>query len=159
MLTREDMRAFRRADSVTFHSSWDGTHEIRLTLRKYGADRVYSASEQTLFPISEYNERTRSITPDSVDMFDHDGTSQSYSAFHSLIGSDRIMGLARALKAGQQISLKWIRNNNSENINSVGYHCDNLELVVRDENGKNRVSYLIGYSIGPDNSARMIRVR
>jgi hypothetical protein len=59
------------------------------------------------------------------------------------------------LKAGDLVRLQFVADNNSEVMRSAGMHSDVLQLFVA--RGSKQMVFWLDDSIGPDNSARMIR--
>lgn len=59
------------------------------------------------------------------------------------------------LKVGDVLSLAWLQDNNNDNHREAGLHHDQCFLVV--QRGKHIGRFLIGDSVGPDDTARMVR--
>lgn len=78
-----------------------------------------------------------------------------YLHMYPLVDST-MMSLVNRIAVGDTLSLEWIANNDNDNYRSVGFHRDELRLVIGHKNGKAE-RYLVAVSVGPDNTARMIR--
>ena len=59
------------------------------------------------------------------------------------------------LRPGDLLSLVWLEENNNDNLRDVRFHRDECKLVV--ERGKHLARFSIDTSVGPDNTARMVR--
>lgn len=59
------------------------------------------------------------------------------------------------LRAGDTLTLGWIRDNHSDYTREAGIHHDQFYLNV--SRGKKNYSFLLDVSITPNNSARMVR--
>jgi hypothetical protein len=169
-LTREDIAALRAADSYSFHhhrSADDGPHMMIAYLHSYG-QRIYTAREQRLFPSPHANtDRMRAIPVESAAQGYADGGEttwfsgrdgeQTARAFATIGGHSStmrtIMGL---LRVDDRVVLQWRADNNTDNIRAVGFHADELRLNLIGP-GKRDLMFLVTTSVGPDNSARMIR--
>jgi hypothetical protein len=157
-LDRQDVAALRAADSVTFH-----THKGRAFIKAHkrpapGRD-VYSAREQRLYPVTDGTERTREITADHSILGCESGWAElkDAAAFY-MIGTAQFSAtwptIAELIRAGDQLQLVWTADNNSQYITNAGLHADELALGIT--RGDRTMTLKIGYSVAPDNSARMI---
>lgn len=172
-ITADDVAALRTADSVSFHY-YEGRSYIHAGIGNYGNlnGRIYSAKEQRIFPANGAgtSDRTREIackvrmhgykvanvsgalgwTLDSrpnSSAFAHRGTAQYNDVWKTI---------AAIISAGSTITLEWTADNNTENISQVGFHADELRIKVN--RGKQTYVFLLEYQVGPDNTARMIRM-
>lgn len=172
-LTTEDIAALRMAEDVTFHHH-DGKAFIRLYIGRGGNNppRVYTVREQRLFAENDsyVADRTRTIpVPSHIygynDRSATDGSSWTeathphVACYASPYGAARYSRkwrtLAEMLRGGDEVSLLWTADNNTDNIRQAGLHNDELALLVN-RRGK-RLEFHVDYSVGPDNTARMIR--
>lgn len=159
-LTRDDLAALRAADGLTLHHlrpSDDRQSQIRAYLHGYG-QRIYTAREQVLFPTTDTTDRSRAIPVESdVSGYgwpaDHAGQESDTRAF-AMVGMNPILRtIVSLLRTGDELHLLWQADNNNDNHRAVGYHADELRLFVRNR----KLTFPVAYSVGPDNSARMIR--
>lgn len=65
--------------------------------------------------------------------------------------------IVRAIHIGDTIQLEWLRGNNSQAIEMAGCVRDELRLKIMWD-GKPRASFLVDVYVGPDNTARMVRL-
>lgn len=169
VLTRETIAAFRLADSVSFHHTPTDGGEIRLALDGNGDDRIYTAREQRLFPRTDGpRDRMRSVVVGSRLSgytsnlgpgwnLDSAPEAVAFEMIHSAQFSPDWLTVAALLKPDDVITLEWTADNNTEIIESVGLHHDELRLTI-DRAGKRRaLSFQLEARVGRDNSARMIR--
>lgn len=166
-LSADDVAALRMASSVTFHH-YQGHAFIRAYIRPEGRRETYTQRQQILFPepTSIPGERHRDVTVSgSISGYGKhgggwrvDSDDVTASAFH-MITSARFaptwVTIAALLTAGETVALEWIADNNTENHDSVGFHCDQLQLTAT--KGKRTRVFSVAERVGPDNSARMIR--
>jgi hypothetical protein len=141
-----DRRALKSADSIVF-SFYQGEGYIRANR---DADRTPDGfSGQRRIPVQC-----------SVHDYSDPASTTEYTAFHMISSpglSDSWQTIRNRIALGSTIHLLWIRNNQSETLDSVGYYRDELRLTVTTERGKSE-TYLVAVQVGPDNSARMVRV-
>lgn len=170
-LTADDITALRAADGVSFHVN-DGAAYLMAGLNeRYSSEpRIYSAKEQRVFPASrDYStERNRKVMCGlgfRVQNFHpsrplYDGTVRyacfSYEMFAQSSGEWRT--IARAMRPGDQVRLDWMAGNDSPVMNDAGYHRDELRLILAGPDGKNVRTFLVDVYVGPDNTARMVRM-
>ena len=146
-LDASEIRALRNADKLIF-STHDGRTEIRAVMDQDNSPTGF--------------EQARAI-PCAVSVVDYaDGllTDGGISAFHmeSYARDDEIVStFVRGMRKGDALELIWRRNNNNDNLRSVEYSLDELHVVVIKPSGQ-RNRYLVKVSVGPDNSARMIKL-
>jgi hypothetical protein len=168
-LVVDDVKAFRVADSVGFFY-YNGQSYIRLYLGSVsGTDnRIYTATEQRLFPITDSGtQRFRMIECGvSIQGFGENGHSDwshreahSGTACFALISSAQyrrtwstVVGL---LRTGDTLQLDWIADANSAVIREADLHADELQVTV--SRGERTMDFVVDHRIGADNSARMIR--
>jgi hypothetical protein len=161
-LTRTDVTALRKADSVTFHynalanvldngdrRSFVRAHkQVTLAERErdpFSSDRFH---EIDLGPAGEQH-RVQNYG-------DGDGPWTAFEMIHSAQVTETWRTAARSLKAGETIAMVWTRDNNSELTRAAGLHVDSLTIAVG-VRGKPARHYHVHTSITLDNSARMIR--
>lgn len=144
-LTRQDIRALRAADSVTFHL-YQGRASVRAHQERHNSSTGF---DQT-------HEIPATATVISYQKGEH-GRPTDMEAFH-MIHSARFNYtwpsiLARILP-NSTLHLAWTRGNDTEAHTAVSFHADELHLSIS-RNGKSE-GYLVAYSVGPDNTARMV---
>jgi hypothetical protein len=151
VLTKEDIKSIRESDSVSFvHIR--GESYIRLCKEK----TVRSFDQEVRLPAEfifrDYG-KPRIENP------------QENSSCHHLIMFAQSelerewRTIAEFVKPGDILACVWKRGNNSPNLESVGFHRDELKLVVarQGKDGVKKYSFLVAVQVGPDNTARMIR--
>lgn len=173
-LTKDDIVALRSADSITFHYGPENTRYVATCIRAHTRNRfetpvIWTAKEQRVFPeAGSGTDRVRVIMPEASVMSgyagEHGGSywhadakpnAVAFDMIHSASGMEwqTIVGLMRV---GDTIHLAWSADNNNDNHRSVGFHCDELRLtIVHSETVS--MTFLLTRSVGPHNSARMIR--
>lgn len=170
VLTRDDLSALRLADAVTFHHNpiADGGPRISLHLESRMSDepRIFTATQQRVFPTADGRDRIRDIRLESsASGYPSDGSpgwgsadAPHLSCFY-MIGSAQFNEcwptIPRVLKVGDRLALHWVADNNTGSITDAGLHNDQLRLYVHRTGG--RLVFPIAASVCPDNSARMIR--
>lgn len=148
-ITAQDKRALANATGgITFHLN-DSQGIIRA--HRDGADTS-----------SGFNETHTIHTGASVSDFDRQhiwAEIDCYAAFWSFLGMPQVNDTMRTvldrITIGSELSLLWVAGNNNQNIDRVGFHKDELRLRIT--KGKRIETYLLAVSVGPDNTARMIR--
>lgn len=151
-LTADDVKALRKADTVSFHTNEDGTF-IRASFK----DDVVTKTNADLFPVRNNRARERQI------VIDH----ESYDAFyafamvHTAQYSRTFQSIARLLRKGDFIALRWGKDSNTnETLRKAGLHADQLDVVIyRGKAGTDPLVFTVETSVCPDNTARMIRNR
>jgi hypothetical protein len=157
-ITRDDIRAMRMAESVHFHTH-EGRSWIVVELQNYGSGRIYTASEQRLFPdVRRYaGERSRKIAVATQRLEDYSGRTGDYHAFATWCPKEVWLTIVAALRPHDRLGFLWVASNNSENMRAVGYHHDQFRLSASDPDRKNHRHWIVQDQVGPDNSARMVR--
>lgn len=172
-LTREDISALRTCDNVSLHSSPKYGCYIRAYIAHY--TQIYTAVEQRLFPDTSFADRRIREIPVTASIQAHgdswdggsienwqwnsvspDESSARPECFYSTYRQEITHTVWRALSVGDELHLKWTADNNSATIRLADLHADEVSLRVRKAGGKT-FTYLLGYTITLDNSARMIR--
>jgi hypothetical protein len=145
-LSTQDIRALRSATTVTFHHTGEGIGQLRAHLR---ADDSSTGFDQ----VRVIDVSSRVIT------YQHNDPATEPAQAYYYLGYPRTSALWQTiltrLQSGQAVALEWTRGNDTDNYRSVGFHADELRLSVGRSNGRAE-HFLIGYQVGPDNSARMI---
>lgn len=162
-LTAEDLKALRRADSVSFHHRQDETYLVA-SLRSLSEPRVYTAAEQRLFPNTDLGgDRTRRIDVSGrVQAYDRstvrravDGGS-AFAMVHSGQYNDVWRTITSLLKAGDDLHLDFTGDKFANQYSrTAGLHLDVLSLVVR--RGPTRLVFTLDVAACPDNTARMVQ--
>jgi hypothetical protein len=167
VLSTEDIAALRMARAVTFHH-YQGRAFIRAHVAPSGHPATFTRRAQILFPeeSSIPRERCREIQvsgsiagyTDSGGGWRVDGDDTRATAFYMIHAAQHVpawVTIAALLSPGEAVSLGWLADNNTENLQNAGFHCDELQLTTT--KGKRKRVFAIATQVGPDNSARMIR--
>lgn len=144
-ITNAEARAIKHADTLCFDHHADGTGCIRAI---QSADNSPSGFEQTI-TVEATSSRVNNYGPqaDAFTGFSHCGSAKF---------SDVARTLVRHLRPGSQFTMRWTRDNSSPITRDAGLYVDLLHLTV--QHGRTTDCFLVDYSVGLDNSARMIRV-
>lgn len=180
-ITSDDIAALKAADSVSFHY-YDGRGYMRAAvipfwrvrgsayLRDGGTEsgwRVFTAREQRLFPavsgIGNSRQRDIDVTTSmfgygepgetwnlgsapKATAYEYEGTAQYSKTWSTLVS---------LFRAGDELQLLWLADNNSETIRLADLHTDQLDINVK--RGDKEMRFHVSTRITPDNSARMIK--
>lgn len=170
VLTRDDLTALRLADAVTFHHNTIADRGPRISLhlesRMTDEPRIFTATQQRVFPTADGRGRIRDIPLESsASGYAGNGSPGWTSAdpaqlscfymIHSAQFTECWPTIPRLLKVGDRLALRWVADNNTETLNDASLHNDQLRLHVHRDPG--RLVFPIATSVCPDNSARMIR--
>lgn len=152
-LDTQNLRALRSADRIIF--------------RTYAGQSTVEAIRDGRNTPDGFEQ---SVTVSAGEVITDYGASHSqqsatgYSAFHmehSPEFNPVIRTVLRHLRTGDELTLHWVRDNNSETHTTAGLHHDELHLIVRSRkarNGKGHTDeYLIEAAVRQDNSARLVR--
>lgn len=148
VLTTQDIRALKHADSICFDHTREGFGQIRAIVR---AENSSTGFEQT---------HTIRAFVSSLDRYGPDRLENGWTAFHmesSAKYSPVAQTLIRHMRAGGQFTLNWVRDNNNDILRDAGLHQDELRMRIAPPNGKHVDVFLVRVSVGYDNTARMIR--
>ena len=152
-LTKEDIKAFKIADAVGF--TWEGGKSrdltpgvIRLTKRRSGEGWTNAESDYDIKAMGH-------LTRYKNDEYTLNSDAQCRSFHSSLKYTPEIQTVIQLMRVGDVIQMKWVAENNTENYRKVGYHCDQLFLVLL--RGRARYEFMIDYYVGPNNSGRLCR--
>lgn len=144
-LTTQDVRALRHADALCFDQLRDGTSHIRAILRAEHSSTGY--------------EQVHTI-PCTSRLEDYGRGTGDFTAYHQemypLVDA-MCKTLLRHMRKGCSIGLIWKRDNNTENLRSVGFHRDELEVAIQPKHANWADTFLVAVSVGPDNTARMVK--
>jgi hypothetical protein len=150
-LSRLDIAALRKADSVVFRQSFDRTGEIVAIKEPTQTQRERDPFAQEV--------RHRIAVGSHVHTYGRESGAR-HSAFEMIQNADYAPAwttIAGLLRVGDIVSLSWLRGNQTESLNGAGMVRDELRLAVkRGERG--RFVFLVSVRVGPDNSARMTKV-
>src|SRR6478609_3405914 len=145
-ITAADVRALRCADAIVF-STYKGRSVIRAILRAessstgFDQERAITVSAR----ITDYAKDHPYVPADDVSGY-------AASAMVHTPSMDDVWQTIRArIRPNDSVMLRWIRDNNTGYITEVGYHCDELRLVITKPSGKTE-TYIVDSSICPDNS-------
>lgn len=170
-LTAEDLAAAKTADHFTAHLDTHGSF-LRLYLRGSSNPAIFTVRQQRLFPDSScVGDRMREIPATasaySYDQADYPGwrwsTNEGPSGslerppycFYSKYANETWATIVRSLRVGDRLHLSWIGANNNEYLTEAGLYADEVRLVATSD--KSTRTWLLGYSVCADNSARMVR--
>lgn len=158
-----DVQALQRAETVTFdtreHGSWVYAD---LFAPLTGEPRIYTASEQRLFPDADGLDRRRRIAVAAdVAGFDdqqhwHEHHLPGAAAFTSIspAGLDEVWrSIAAFLRVGDVVRLHWRAGNTTDSFVDPELHRDELSIVVH--RGRRRWVFLLDVQVRPG-PARMI---
>jgi hypothetical protein len=156
-VTRDDIRALGECDRATFHVYEDNSC---ICLHKEMEKRGPFEPKEREYRI-DLRSRVADYDDQSEPAYDRD---RVYSCFAS-VGNYRsspsgVAALAEFLKPGDLMFLEWVATGN-DYTKQHGVHMDYLRVIVRREKrGKSRdYEFHLETSVGPDNTARMIRRR
>ena len=158
-----DVRALRRAEIVTFHSTGHGSWiHAGLSAPATGEPRIYTAMEQRLFPDADCSGRWRRIAVDAdIAGFDdqrrwHERHLPGAAAFTIVdtAGVNEVWrSIAVFLRVGDVIRLRWRADNTVDRLADPGWHRDELSIGVH--RGRRRWLFLLDVQVRPG-PARMI---
>ena len=166
-LTAEDIKALRLADRVIFrHRNSVTTIEAGLERPGYDQPRIYTATEQRLYPTTDglgNNERARVLTVSgSVTWYENDSrhagtvTSTAFEVFHAPRYSEILTTVLSLLKPGDVLHVSFVGDAHSNGYSKkAGLHADALRLVV--ERGGKRLTFHLATSVCAPNTARMVK--
>lgn len=167
-VTKETLRAAREADHVSL--VWNPekyesggvirfTREIRTDAENADRDVIRMAKRDYWrhADTSAWTIQYDHVLPVSVRVTTYHGTSRSahYSVMFPQSSDEQWRAVVAMLRVGDEVSLRFVAANDSDNDRNVGWHRDECYLVV--ERGANKWSFLIGVQVGPDNTARMVQ--
>ena len=154
-LTKSDAAALRLADEVCAHFDKERGYSLQAIKRvPYGErERNPFAEDQRI-----YVEVEGSITVYGADAGkDFVRSDEVTSCYASLHGAE---GIWQIVKPGDRIKLRFLANNNSDNVRAVNYCRDEVQIeVIRkaDLNGRKPLRFNGDVYVGPNNSARIVR--
>lgn len=148
-ITTQEARAIKHADSICFdHVNVDGEGTGRIR-----AIRRASATQ------SGFEETVTITLPVGHSRVQNYGTDRGWFVGFSMVMSAQYDAIwqtvARQIRAGSSVGLRWTRDNSSPVTNEAGLVVDMLDIVV--QNGRVANTYRIATYVGYDNTARMLR--
>ena len=153
MLTKEDAKALHAADYVCLFYRPDGSEGPVWGIRagQRFEDAVWGAKDRT---------RTIAAEPRHSIIVDYQhGVAREAVAVRNMYRTIDDMAASTpfdALRTGDEIGLRFIANNGSDNTRGVGWVRDECYLrIVRKE--RIVAEYMIDVYVGPNNSARIVR--
>jgi hypothetical protein len=162
-LARNDVQALKRADAVTFrHHNGHNRVDARLTTWPFTAPRIYTTTEQRLFPDAENVDRQRHVPVDAdVAGFDehrawHERDLPGIAASVAIPNArldDVWRSITQFLKAGDVLRLRWRADNNTDQLTHLGLHRDELRVGVL--RGPQTWEFLLAVSVA-DTTHRMV---
>lgn len=161
-LDADDVFALRKADTVSFHT-FRGENYVRAYLRDHG-DRVFTVREQAVFNghrDDRRDDRYREVRVLGMRCEDY-GTDRGdkitgYSYLMHADMSQEWRTIAAAIRPGESLYFRWVRDNNNQVHESLGLHRDEFRLVVGKQGEAKSRAYLVDVQVGPDNTARMVK--
>jgi hypothetical protein len=145
-LTREDLQLLRKATGLAFDRTVneDGsvTSQIRVWLKGQQDDVYWGAI---------------AVPSSHTTYSDGPVHHQGFASIHSPRFARRWQTVLRLLRAGDELRLSWVQDNNTDNIRQAGLHFDSLDAVIL-RGGRERYEVRLEDSVCPDNSARMLRL-
>jgi hypothetical protein len=152
-----DVQALRRAERVSLHAS-DGVGCIHADLSgpAGGEPRIYTATQQRLFPEPVGHDRTRRIAV-AADIAGFDAQRRWHD--HQLPGATATAQLATApfhevwrsvaafLRVGDVLRLRWHADHNSDPLAGHCLHRDDLTIQVR--RGQRLWTFLLDITVRP----------
>lgn len=162
-LDKDDVYALRNADAVSF-STYQGANTVRVYLRDSGRNRVFTVREQAVFNGHRddlRDDRYREIRVLGMRCEDY-GKSRgdeitAYSMLMHADMSQEWQTIAAAIRPGESLFFRWVRDNNNQVHDAAGLHRDEFRLVVGKQGDAKSRSYLVDVQVGPDNTARMVK--
>jgi hypothetical protein len=159
LLFISDVQALRRADTVRVHAA-DGVGVIDASLTTLAGDqpRIYSATEQRLFPDTDGQARRRRIAV-AADIAGFDTIRRWHD--HQLPGATAttVLGCAQLhevwrsvaafLRVGDIVRLRWHAGIETDRLTAYGLYRDELLIEVR--RGKQTWTFLLDVAVGPSN--------
>ena len=153
MITKEDTKALRLADTLVFHHLRPDRRNGHIGCIR-ALKRVKSAPPFNFEDTAEYEIGVDSLVRNYGPKVDKDILHAAVvlnARWVSSIGTT----LKSVIRAGDEVELEWLRNNTTTNHENAGLVCDELHMHIL--RGKRRFVYLVDTQVGLDNSARMIR--
>jgi hypothetical protein len=152
-----DVQALRRADTVNFRSSLSGSWiDAGLESRSVAEPRIYTATEQRLFPDADAVDRRRHIVvAGDIAGFDdqqrwHDRYLPGATAFASINAAefDEVWhSIATFLRVGDAIRMHWRADNMTDSLIDPELHRDDLSIAVH--RGRRRWLFLLDVQVRP----------
>lgn len=160
LLYRGDLHALRRADTITIHAQ-DGIASIRATVNAPHGLRIYTATEQRVFPEGAGYRRHRLITVDAdIAGFDPAGRWREHdlSATATLVIDHAALHevwqtLTAWLRIGDVPRLRFRADSTHDGPPAAGLHRDELHLLVL--RGRREWAFLLEVAVRPA-STRMV---
>lgn len=148
-ISRHDLQALKRATQVSFHSSWSdggsdaGTHRICVTQE----GEVFNGEREMYLErglLRNYGDSVR-------------GCEMSAFAMRMCAQSDdNWQTVVACMRAGDVISLRWTRANDSDCLRDAEMSRDTLDVILT--RGKRVLTFRVETSVVPvDSLARMVR--
>ncbi len=151
MLTKEYLKALKQAETICFRLT-NGKHTIEASKKVsdgiYG-DHTVNADLEVDGRITDYGKNGGEI-------------SEAFGYIGSAKFCPEIQTLISFLRAGDQLKLEWIANNDSEVLTKAGFCQDELKLLVTRESKTGKVSVLtfhIDSQVSPIDSSSRICLR
>jgi hypothetical protein len=157
LLFISDVQALRRAEAVAFAAA-DGVGRIdaSLTTLAGGEPRIYTATQQRLFPdpVGHHRRRRIEVAAD-IAGFDlsrrwHDHQLPGATASASISAAqfhDVWRSVAAFLRVGDVMRLRWQADHNTDQLIAWGLHRDDLHIEVR--RGRRLWTFLLDVTVRP----------
>ncbi len=170
-LTAEDVKAVQKADQVVLrHYQGATTMEVYLDRRLVDEPRIYTESEQRLFPVTDdiARERARIITVrGAVNSYEEDAPYQCDITVASCFWmsssaqyDDVWRTIASLMKPGTDVQVAFVGNAKSNgHTKTNGLHGDAVRIYLTPKGAQRPLVFLVDVSVGRDDSARMVKPR
>ena len=142
-LTKDNLKAFKKAKFAVLHFTRNGRSYINLIMDK--EDRKKDVDIACGVKVKNYRNDLGTITHAACSIL----FPQYNECWQTFVAS---------LRAGDEIIIKWVANNNSELLDRAGLFHDQVFLLIRRQvRGKEiKLAFLIESTVCKNNSAKMI---
>lgn len=148
-ITARDLRALRvGADRITFHL-FEGKSYIR----------AHRRGEDTSSGFDEYHQVECDVRVNDYSETGRPDTREAYSCYFHAYRDDELRTMFHLAKPGDTFVIEWTRGNDNPLNREIGWHRDEVRLRMGKPESKKVYTFLVGVQVGPDNTARMVRVR
>ena len=147
-LTAAQISALRQANSVCFRWKKE-TCQIEAQKDKGKPTASNPFPQDVLICINAGNSLTnyRKVSNEAIQQ-------KAFAMVHSAQFCETWQTIASLLKVGDELTLKWIAGNNTENMENAGFNADELKLVV--QRGTKRLVFSVLYQVNAAGGSLMI---